>query len=797
VAAKARRRVSAFAIIAILSCTFAAAAVVAVLVIRSLPTDTLARLATVETVAVIGLVLLGLARFALSRGRLSERRVERLYKRLVAQVPAAIGAYDATAERFIYVNQEYRDLYELTPDQVRGLDDAGWFERLHPDDRDQAVTSWRHACATGQPWRARYRWRRRDGGCVWISDTSTPIVGLEHVRLGASFDVTDQVTTQTRFEEIMASLPAAVAVFDPASDDLVYVSPFVEQLTGEPASYWLQPGRLAESRRRTNWDDVDQSDIDADPRIFTYRWTRPDGRVIWLRDHQTVLPNSDGLVQSLSFDVTEEVEAQRKYDEQRRHYQTLVEQLPVATFRTDPDGISLFYSPQIESIMGVPPDALIGLTASERERKFRNAGNPPESYEPFRRLYRGGQDAYDVQLNLRNQSTGRLHRVHMIARALNDQEGRRLGVQGVVVDITAEHEAATRLAEQQQRFKALVETMPVATIITDAHGDIQYLSPQITDISGYSVEEWSQGGQRERFERMCHPDDMWKFLERAGQLMAGVIDGYEVEARLRHRDGTWRSIVHRAVGITHADERREVHGVLLDVTELRDAERRSRDTLAALVNAAEAEQTPIATELHDDTVQVLTAALLRIRMAASQAPGQLKQVESLLEGALNRTRRLMFELRPQVLMHAGLPAALAELAREGPWHTADVDVDVPRYAPDVEALVYRTVRELVINARKHSNADRLTIIGTQYCDHLRVTVADDGKGFDAAVAFDRERKKLHLGLDTVFERMNLAGGHLALQTAPGEGTRYDLTLRATPREDSDVYAPKGMSSRVA
>ena len=241
----------------------------------------------------------------------------------------------------------------------------------------------------------------------------------------------------------------------------------------------------------------------------------------------------------------------------------------------------------------------------------------------------------------------------------------------------------------------------------------------------------------------------------------------------------------------------EVQGVIVDLTALRMAELRSHEVTAALVNAAEAEQARIATELHDDTVQVMAALLMQLRLSLRDAP-KLARFEQILVDALDRTRRLMFEIRPQILESEGLGAALTAIARDGPWADAEgafVDVTLPRQSHTTEAIVYRAVRELILNARKHSRATRLRISGRERDGMLVFEVEDNGVGFDAGPALDRKLMALHLGLDATIERLRLAGGGLEIDSAPGKGARFVLTVpadppRATPRPDeSELLAP--------
>jgi two-component system NarL family sensor kinase len=165
-------------------------------------------------------------------------------------------------------------------------------------------------------------------------------------------------------------------------------------------------------------------------------------------------------------------------------------------------------------------------------------------------------------------------------------------------------------------------------------------------------------------------------------------------------------------------------------------------------------------------------------------PG-LERFEQLLTEALDRTRRLMFELRPHVLQRSGLGAAIDELAVEGPWTEAEVAIDVARQTDTLEAVAYRALRELIINARKHSRASRLSVRGWQENGVLRFVVEDDGVGFDVARALDRDRMRMHIGLDATGERLNLAGGSLEIESSPGSGARFELSLPAQPRVDGE------------
>src|SRR3954451_12641323 len=490
-----------------------------------------------------------------------------------------------------------------------------------------------------------YRIRGDDDRIRWVRHHSVVLPDTPHTRIGFWLDV-----TENRYHDMVEGLPAIVAVLDMNTDQALFVNPQVERITGMPPAYWTRPGGLDDFRRRVHPDDYPQQGglpRFGRTRSAEFRWIRPDGRTRWLRTVSAMLAGTDGLVQALAFDVTAEMRAAEGLAQQRHRYQTLVEQLPVATFVTDAEGVLTYISPQIEPILGVTPEQLVGMSAEARQ-SFVVEDDRPLMERAGGRLYRGEADRYDIQLRMRN-ADGRTRHVHMIARDLRDGEGARLALQGVIVD----------------------------------------------------------------------------------------------------------------------------------VTDQRMAERRRREALEALVTAAEAEQTRISAELHDDTVQVMTAMLMQIRRLGGDDP-RLAELETMLAAALDRTRRLMFELRPQVLQRAGLAAAIQELAVEGPWSSHTVEIAVPRQSDTTEALVYRTIRELIINARKHSQASVLRVAGAVQEGELVFDVWDDGVGFDLDRALDRDLMRLHLGLDTCAERVRVAGGELRMQSEPGQGAGFQLRLPVAP-----------------
>jgi signal transduction histidine kinase len=212
---------------------------------------------------------------------------------------------------------------------------------------------------------------------------------------------------------------------------------------------------------------------------------------------------------------------------------------------------------------------------------------------------------------------------------------------------------------------------------------------------------------------------------------------------------------------------------------LADSEERRQQLLDMMLRAGEEERVRIAAELHDDTIQVMTASLIGMDRAAKaveagdtgRAQSAIGSTRRTVASAVERTRRLTFELRPPLLEANGLEAAVADIAEqagEDGGFRVETLVDVGRHSAPTEDLIYRIVLEAVTNVRKHASASNVRIVLRERLGGISGLIRDDGRGFDAAR--DRAGSRFHVGLDAMNERIRLAGGRMTIRSAPGRGT---------------------------
>jgi signal transduction histidine kinase len=150
-----------------------------------------------------------------------------------------------------------------------------------------------------------------------------------------------------------------------------------------------------------------------------------------------------------------------------------------------------------------------------------------------------------------------------------------------------------------------------------------------------------------------------------------------------------------------------------------------------------------------------------------------------IHAATERARHVMFQLRPQVLTERGLEAAvrglLEDAAADGGFRF-ELRSTVERYPRALENLCYRVLQEAITNVRKHARARTVSVNLRQHADAIVCEVSDDGVGFDLASALDRDRMRLHLGLESMRERVSVAGGSFDVRTAPGRGATFTFSF---------------------
>jgi signal transduction histidine kinase len=208
---------------------------------------------------------------------------------------------------------------------------------------------------------------------------------------------------------------------------------------------------------------------------------------------------------------------------------------------------------------------------------------------------------------------------------------------------------------------------------------------------------------------------------------------------------------------------------------------RHRQRLAA----AESERQRWARELHDDTLQSLSALRLGLSAAARSDSAEslreaIGEAVAQLDDSITSLRALITDLRPAALDELGVEAALESLAERVARSGMEIDLSLDfaferggehaRLPPDVETALYRIVQEALTNATKHGEAKRAAVKILEGPETVRLEIRDDGIGFDPRA------ETPGFGLLGMRERVELLAGELLIESVPGQGTVLSITL---------------------
>jgi len=284
-----------------------------------------------------------------------------------------------------------------------------------------------------------------------------------------------------------------------------------------------------------------------------------------------------------------------------------------------------------------------------------------ESLERF--LESGSPESGEYRVVLRD---GRVRWIHDRALLIADAGTGEPLIQGVLVDVTEERGAQEVNERVARLFQTLIEYAGEAVTIVDAGGVVIYQNPTMGRVVGRPP-EWFQG--KTPLDLMP-PQDAARGRQILAELHGRPGAQLPGEFRLRHKDGSWRVVEGMATNLLHDPA---VGGIVLnyrDVTDERARQEQRQTRIEGILNAEAEQRSRIAEELHDDTIQVMTASLVELDRTerllrdgdVAAARRAIVDAREVLHIATERTRRLTFELRPQLLEAAGLGPAVRNLA---------------------------------------------------------------------------------------------------------------------------------------
>lgn len=469
-------------------------------------------------------------------------------------------------------------------------------------------------------------------------------------------------------------------------------------------------------------------------------------------------------------DVTDDKRNESVLEEYDAEQRTMLQCLPDIVMRFDRAGRHLFVSENVKDV--------VGFTASDFRRRTHRELGFPESLcvlweGAIERVFESGKP-YETEFSI----DGKKGRVFFDWRLVPecDADGRVQTVLSVSRNITEHREAKESYL---MLFREMLNGCALHEILFDEQGkpvDYTFISvnpafermtgTRNEDVVGKSVREiWPDIEQFwiDVYGKVAVTGEPVFFQQFSGPLGKD----FEVSA-FRYGQGRFACIFADVTERKRAEEQRLRYEQQLRAlaTDLAVAENRERQRIAALI--------------HDDISQSLALAKIKLGMLKASVPEEQHQTiadaSNLIQQTIEKTRSLVHELRPPVLREFGLSAAIESLIEQiGKEYGLDCefksDDPLKGLNEDIESLLYRASRELLLNVIKHSRARTIKVTIERDEESARICVEDDGTGFNNA-----DRRKVAwrnggFGLFNLQERFDYIGGQCLISSNPGHGTK--------------------------
>jgi len=467
----------------------------------------------------------------------------------------------------------------------------------------------------------------------------------------------------------------------------------------------------------------------------------------------------------------------------------LFESLREGIVFSTPDGRLLDVNPALVQMLGFD-------TKEELLRhNFADFYDKPADRGKFIRLVEEKGSVQNVEIVLRRRDGRKIHAL-TTGFAIRDVSGKPARLQGIIMDVTERLEIERKLHREQEFGRQLIECFPDLIAVMDREGRFTFVSDRVRDMLGVTPQKYLG----RRIGSSTHPEDQEPLLKMVREIVEGRTGNAQLESRVRHASGEWRTL--RTSASPMFDEEGRITGVVAsvrDVTEAHLAEQRSaqKEKLAAMGQM----MAGAAHELNNPLTAILGVSdLLRERATDETNRRQIDLILQQARRAAAIIQNLLAFSRPGTQGRAKLRVdeVLRDVIRSESGSLAAKNIsmkfDPPRDTLCVEGdrrLLTQIFSNLVINAEQSIAAARdrgaIEISLATADERVCVTVADDGPGipeenlskiFDPFFTTKRPGGGSGLGLTICLAVVKDHGGSVEVNSKPGSGAIFRVFLPA-------------------
>lgn len=506
-----------------------------------------------------------------------------------------------------------------------------------------------------------------------------------------------------------------------------------------------------------------------------------DGRERDIEWHSRTLRDPDGRtvgLLSIGVDVTGRKKAEEALRRSEQRYRAIVQDQTELISRFTPDGTLTFINDAYARYFGEKPADLLGT-------KFWH--HVPLEDQPSLREHIASLGATNPLAAIEHPvlTPKGVQWQQWTDRAILGSDGKVVEIQAVGRDVTARKGVELALEKERKRLYSLLDGLPAFVYLHDREYVVRFANRAFRETFG-NVEG-----------RRCHEVLRDHDLPCKDCITTQVLDTQSPQRSECTLSKTGRSYQVFSYPFTDVDSTPLALELWIDDTEQKESERALRKSESALrslsaqlLKAQEEERKRIAVELHDSIGSSLTG----IKMFLQNVLGRLKSGEaaedavehllSVTQNAIEESRRIMTDLRPSILDDLGLIKTINWFCREftkmNPTVFVEESIEVAEeeIPDDLRIVIFRVMQEAFHNIAKHSGAEYVTVSFRKHEGRIRLTIEDNGEGFDYDPGSFTNQKSQGMGLTGMKERTELSGGKFEIRSALEEGTEVRVSWPA-------------------
>jgi PAS domain S-box-containing protein len=481
----------------------------------------------------------------------------------------------------------------------------------------------------------------------------------------------------------------------------------------------------------------------------------------------TPVRNSDGSISKL--EIFRDITDRKKAEQQVLSTAKFPSENPNPVMRIDSNGVLLYKNEATDELlknMKLSQEDIFGILPHNTREKIKEALSTKKP-------------CYNLEVSIKDA----IYSYNLIPV----EQEQYVNIYGL--DITKRKKSEEALKVSENKYRTLLENLPQKVYLKDK--DSVYISCnenyardlkiKAEDIAGKTDYDFFPKELAEKYRakdkriiKSGKTEDInEKYIQNGRELVI-----HTVKTPVRDEQGNVAGILSIFWDIT---AQRQVQGRLLAY------QRRLRDLASEMSLTEERERKRIAIELHDQVTQNLILFKINVgELRKEDLPGELvkplDEIYKHLDQIIGEMRSLTFDLSSPTLYELGLEAAVREWLNEEIQQKHGIktefeDDDQPKpLNDDICAILYRAVRELLINVVKHAQAHCVKVSICRDNDNIRINVVDDGVGFKPPPDGFGSNKTAGFGLFSIRERLSYFGGNIDIESKPGKGTQVTLVV---------------------